>query len=77
MLLDLSPAGIAQGCLFGDQTKRERAGRLMVAVDALNRRFGDETVRWAAEGVQQEWRMRAEMRSSRFTTRWDELAVVT
>ncbi|WP_255534689.1 DUF4113 domain-containing protein [Nodosilinea sp. LEGE 07298] len=40
----------------------------MVAVDALNHRFGAGTVRWAAEGVQQEWK--------RFTTRCDELAVV-
>ncbi|WP_347405026.1 DUF4113 domain-containing protein [Nodosilinea sp. LEGE 06152] len=76
LLLDLSPDGIAQGCLFADESKRERAGRLMVAVDALNRRFGAGTVRWAAEGLQQGWQMRAEWRSPRFTTRWDELLVV-
>jgi DNA polymerase V len=75
MSMDLSPAGIAQGCLFGGETKRERAGRLMVAVDSLNRQFGAGTVRWAAEEVQQGWRMRPEWRSPRFTTRWDELVV--
>ena len=53
MLLALSPDGFAQGCLFGDETKRERAGRLMEAVDALNRQFGAGTVRWAAEGLRQ------------------------
>jgi DNA polymerase V len=76
MLLDLSDGAICQGCLFADETRRERVGRLMEAVDALNRQFGAGTVRWAAEGLQQEWRMRAEWRSPRFTTRWDELAVV-
>jgi len=75
MLMDLSPAGIAQGSLFVDETKRERAGRLMVAVDSLNRRFGAGSVRWAAEGLQQEWRMRSEWQSPRFTTRWDELVI--
>ncbi|MGB3516918.1 MAG: DUF4113 domain-containing protein [Elainellaceae cyanobacterium] len=83
MLLDLSDGAIAQGSLFVDETKRERVGRLMEAVDALNRRFGAGTVHWAAEGLQQGWRMRAEWRwqsrseraSPRFTTRWDELLV--
>jgi DNA polymerase V len=75
MLMDLSDGAICQGCLFGDERSRERAGRLMVAIDALNRQFGAGTVCWAAEGVQQEWGLRAEMRSPRFTTRWDELVV--
>jgi DNA polymerase V len=75
MMMDLCPDGFAQGCLFVDETKRERVGRLMVAVDSLNWRFGAGTVHWAAEGVQQEWRMRSEWRSPRFTTRWDELLV--
>ncbi|MGB3308466.1 MAG: DUF4113 domain-containing protein [Nodosilinea sp.] len=41
----------------------------MEVVDGLNRQFGAGTVRWAAERLQQEWRMRSEWRSSRFTTR--------
>ncbi|MGG6242528.1 Y-family DNA polymerase [Nodosilinea sp. AN01ver1] len=75
MLMELSPAGIAQGSLFVDEDRREMAWRLMDAVDSLNRRFGVGTVRWAAEGFQQGWRMRSEWRSPRFTTRWDELVV--
>lgn len=76
MMMELSDGAIAQRDLFVDESRRERVGRLMVAVDSLNRRFGAGTVRWAAEGVQQGWGMRSEWRSSRFTTRWDELAVV-
>ncbi len=73
MLMELSEGAIAQGSLFVDESKREMAGRLMGVIDSLNRRFGAGTVRWAAEGFQQGWRMRAEWRSPRFTTRWDEL----
>jgi DNA polymerase V len=47
----------------------------MEAIYGLNRQFGARTVRWAAEGLQQEWRLRAERASQRFTTRWDELVV--
>lgn len=64
---------IAQGCLFVDERRREQAGRLTVAVDSLNQQFGAQTVRWAPEGVQQEWRLRSQWQSLRFTTRWDEL----
>lgn len=73
--MELSPAGIAQGSLFADESKRELAWQLMEAVDSLNRRFGAGTVRWAAEGFQQGWGMRSQWRSPRFTTRWDELVV--
>ena len=75
MLMALSDGAIAQRDLFVDESRRVRAGRLMVAVDSLNRRFGAGSVRWAAEGLQQEWRMRSEWQSPRFTTRWDELVV--
>jgi DNA polymerase V len=83
MLMDLSDGVIAQGCLFVDERRREKVGRLMVAVDSLNRQFGAGTVRWAAEGLQQAWRLRPEWHwqsrferaSARFTTRWDELVV--
>jgi DNA polymerase V len=83
MLMGLSDGAIAQGSLFVDDDQRERSWRLMEAIDRLNQRFGAGTVRWAAEGLQQGWRMRAEWRwqsrseraSPRFTTRWDELVV--
>jgi DNA polymerase V len=75
MLMELSEGAIAQGDLFVDESRRERAGRLMDAIDRLNQRFGAGTVRWAAEGLQQGWRMRSDRRTRRYTTRWDELVV--
>jgi DNA polymerase V len=50
--------------------------RLMEVIDSLNRRYGSGTIRFASEGMRQEWKMKTDMRSPRYTTRWDELVVV-
>lgn len=50
--------------------------RLMSVIDTLNRRYGSGTIRFASEGIRQEWRMRSDLRSPRFTSRWDEILVV-
>jgi DNA polymerase V len=75
LLLELSPSEIAQQNLFVDEALRENHRQLMAVVDSLNRQFGAGTVRYAAEGLQQDWGMKAEMRSQRYTTQWDELMV--
>ncbi|BCS87121.1 Y-family DNA polymerase [Pseudodesulfovibrio sediminis] len=46
---------------------------IMEAVDACNARWGRDTVKFAASGINGSWRMRREMRSPRYTTTWDEL----
>ena len=46
---------------------------LMHAVDQLNQRFGRGSVRWAGEGLKQNWQMRQSRRSPRYTTRWQEV----
>ncbi|ADU61402.1 MAG: Y-family DNA polymerase [Pseudodesulfovibrio sp.] len=64
-LLDLPP----------DDTPRHAP--LMRAVDALNARWGRDTVTFAASGSKDApWRMRREMRSPRYTTVWEELPKV-
>ncbi len=50
--------------------------RLMEVIDLLNSRYGSGTIRFASEGMRQEWKMRSDLRSPRYTTRWDELLVV-
>jgi DNA polymerase V len=50
--------------------------RLMAVIDSLNRRYGNGTIRFASEGMRQEWRMRSDLRSPRFTTNWDQILVV-
>jgi DNA polymerase V len=73
MLLDLSDAGHAQGALF--ETDRGNPA-LMRVMDRVNAYWGRGTLRLAAEGVHQGWRMRRGMMSPCYTTRWSELPVV-
>ena len=72
MLLDLVPAATVRGALF-DRPDTPRSQARMRAVDGLNRRFGRDTVSFAASGRRRAWKLRSEFISQRFTTDWDEL----
>lgn len=52
---------------------RRQARTVMAAVDQINARFGRDTLRLAASGIERPWGMRQAHRSPRYTTRWDEL----
>jgi DNA polymerase V len=54
----------------------EKERRVCEVVDRLNRQYGAETVMFGLVGKKQNWRLRCNRRSPRFTTRWDELPVV-
>jgi len=68
----LVPADEVQTDIFDDKN-RQRAGKLMQALDEINGRLGAGALRYAASGIQQPWRMKSSHRSKRFTTRWEEL----
>lgn len=72
MLSGLAPMHHGQTDLF-DRKDRERAQRLMAAIDTLNNRMGAGTVRYATLRTKPAWHMRCARRSPRYTTRWDEL----
>ena len=72
MLLDLVRADRVQGALF-DRPDGPRSQALMAALDKLNRRFGRDTVHYAAAGVARGWTMQRGHLSLRYTTNWDEL----
>lgn len=63
--------------LFEDEDERARRARLMHAVDQINSRFGRMTVVPGSQGFRRPWTMRAEMKSPAWTTRIDELPIVT
>jgi DNA polymerase V len=73
MLLELMPAGQRQGELFAPQDATDTRARLLAVLDAMNRRLGRGTLRFAAEGVEQPWRMRRERVTPSYTSDWDEL----
>lgn len=50
--------------------------QLMQLVDRLNIHYSRDTLRFAAMGTHQHWQTRAQYRSNRWTTRWEEIPVV-
>jgi DNA polymerase V len=76
VLVELVPATQVQGDLWeGSDTAKSKA--LMRVVDCLNEDFGRETVGIAASGRKRAWGLKAEQRSQRYTTDWDDLLQVT
>ena len=73
MLMALSDAHKRQGTLFDDVAVDARAAKLMGVVDALNRQHGRDTVQLGAAGIHARWAMRADNRTPRYTTSWDEV----
>ena len=90
MLSELQPVGQEQGELdlfaaTGHEAAAPAEGaraKLMSAMDALNNRFGRDSVRLgttaaASHGAEvRVWATKQERRSPRYTTRWDEMLVV-
>jgi len=69
-LLDLSSAAVAQASLFPAAAGNPR---LMQAMDRINTKWGRGTLRSAAEGFEQRWKMKRERMSPRYTTCWEQL----
>lgn len=72
----LLPTAIVQGNLFTQHDHRApQRQALMQSIDAVNRRFGRETITTGAvlAASSTGWEMRQMVRSPRYTTRWDEI----
>lgn len=46
---------------------------LMKMIDNVNFSMRNDIIKFASSGTKRDWKMRQELRSKRFTTRWDEL----
>jgi DNA polymerase V len=57
------------------EQSRLKSQRLMDTLDQINRKMGRGTLRLAAEGFQQAWKVRTDYPSPRYTTRWEELPI--
>ncbi len=72
MLGDFFSSGVAQLNLFDDNTPRPHSAELMTVVDRLNEK-GRGTLWFAGQGIEQQWQMKREMLSPRYTTRFTDL----
>jgi DNA polymerase V len=75
MLSGLVPDASIQANLFMPAEKNNHR-LLMSTVDNINFAMRDDTLKFASSGVAKNWKMRQELRSKRFTTRWEELKEV-
>ncbi|HHG0454654.1 Y-family DNA polymerase [Citrobacter freundii] len=76
MLGDFFSQGIAQLNLFDDNAPRRGSEKLMEVLDHLNAKDGRGTLYFAGQGIQQQWQMKREMLSPRYTTRFSDLIIV-
>ncbi|MEB6377371.1 Y-family DNA polymerase [Leclercia adecarboxylata] len=76
MLGDFFSSGIAQLNLFDDITPQKNSEKLMEVLDLLNAKDGRGTLFFAGQGIQQQWQMKREMLSPRYTTRFSDLLIV-
>jgi DNA polymerase V len=72
ILSALEPDKSIQANLFvppGENVRRH----LMNTLDNINFSMRDDIVKFASSGTKKDWKMRQELRSNRYTTRWEEL----
>lgn len=76
MLGDFFSQGIAQLNLFDDNAPRRGSEKLMEVLDHLNAKEGRGALYFAGQGIQQQWAMKREMLSPRYTTRYSDILSV-
>jgi DNA polymerase V len=75
MLMDLRDARARQPHLF-TELDQPQSSPLDETLDAVNRRFGRATLRYAAVGYHHPWAMQRNHCSPRYTTAWPDLPAV-
>lgn len=76
MLGGLVPDISIQGNLFVPDAQNSKR-KLMEMIDNINFSQRNDVLKFATSGTRRNWKMRQEMRSPRYTTRWDELYEVS
>ena len=77
MLMGLADAKTAQPDLFSRSSERaaSQSKHLMQTLDQINAKLGRGTLRLAAEGHRQAWKVRTACPSPGYTTRWTDLPI--
>jgi len=75
VLGNIVPCDMIQFNLF-EAPESANAKKLMHMIDNINFSMRNDILKFASAGTKKNWKMRQEMRSKRFTTRWEELCIV-
>ena len=78
MLVEISPKGQEPVDLFTDVEAMQRRTNLMGVMDAINHRYGKNTVGPGICGIAERraWSMKQGNKTPAYTTDWNELAIV-
>ncbi len=76
MLSGLVPTKRSQTSIF-DTENRLKMAKITEVVDEVNKKMGSNTLFYAATGINRKWRTRADMRTPKYTTDWEQLPVVS
>ncbi|GAB3542467.1 Y-family DNA polymerase [Pontibacter brevis] len=72
LLLDIVPNSSVQLSLL-DTVDREKHAHLMQTLDSLRERYGHSSIKYAAQGTEQRWKLRQENISPCYTTRLEDV----
>ena len=75
LLDDLLPFNQHQESLFDDKESQTHSEFLMQAIDEINDTMGSGTIKFLGEGLEKQWRAKAEKKTRCYTTRVDEIPV--
>jgi DNA polymerase V len=78
LLYNLVSEHTLQADLFDyiDLKSGEASQTRLRAFDAINNRYGRQTIRYAAEDLSQAWQPKRQLRGPRYTTNWQELPTI-
>ncbi len=76
ILSGLVPENAVQSNLF-EKSLHPNDKELMKMIDNVNFSMRNDILKFASSGTKRDWKMRQEMRSPRYTTRWNELFEVS
>ncbi len=75
-LSNIVPESEIQNDLFSDNEADDKNKSLMEALDSLNNRFGQGTLKLGAESMSDKWKPQSNWKSPDYTGSWDELCIV-
>jgi len=67
----------AQNLFTSNEATLQRKNCISKVMDAINAKYGQNSLVVASMGLKQNWVMKREMRSNRFTTNWNELVSIS
>lgn len=76
VLSSFVPQDSIQQHLFETNNDNPKNKAISKALDDINKRMGIDTINFAANGVNTNWKMRCELRSPCYTTKWSDIRVI-